>query len=56
MRNSGDAGNVFIFMTTGTQEEKWCNMILENLTSINPIYCSSVDQCISKLKRDDDRD
>ena len=45
-------GNVFIFCTIGTVEEKWFNKMLENI-NLNITYCQNVDDVIKKLKNND---
>tara|TARA_R110000803_G_scaffold71102_4_gene134177 strand:+ start:17294 stop:18448 length:1155 start_codon:yes stop_codon:yes gene_type:complete len=49
LRNNGEIGRVFIFVTFGTQEVKWYNMMFEDVESLNLNYCHDVDDCLSKL-------
>lgn len=50
LRKEGDKhGNVFIFVTQGTQEEVWFKKMFE-LDTDDIIYCNNVEDCISKLK------
>ena len=50
VRKDGDKeGNVFIFCTIGTVEEKWFNKMLENI-NLNITYCKDVEDCITKIK------
>tara|TARA_R110001592_G_scaffold124249_1_gene332979 strand:+ start:1478 stop:2626 length:1149 start_codon:yes stop_codon:yes gene_type:complete len=49
MRNNGEIGRVFIFVTYGTQEVKWYNMMFEGLEHLNIIECDGVEDCITKL-------
>lgn len=50
LRQNGEIGKVFIFVTFGTQEVKWYNAMFEETDSLNIINCSSVKDCVSKLK------
>jgi superfamily II DNA or RNA helicase len=45
----GKEGNVFIFCTIGTVEEKWFNKMIENI-NLNITYCKDVNDCINKIK------
>lgn len=49
LRNNGQIGKVFIFVTYGTQEVKWYNMMFEGLENLNIINCDGVEDCITKL-------
>jgi superfamily II DNA or RNA helicase len=49
LRNNGEIGRVFIFVTFGTQEVKWYNMMFEEVKNLNIIECKDVDECIIKL-------
>jgi superfamily II DNA or RNA helicase len=51
LRKDGDKiGNVFIFVTKGTQEEKWFNLMFQDDT-FNIIYCVNVEDCLLKMKK-----
>lgn len=50
MRNDGTLGNVYVFLTEDTQEEKWFQTMFEETDSLNMIYHNSVDECIKKIK------
>lgn len=41
-------GNVFIILTLGTQEVKWLDKAMSNITQYNIIRCNNVDQTIQK--------
>jgi superfamily II DNA or RNA helicase len=49
LRNNGEIGRVFIFVTTGTQETKWFQMMFEEVDNLNLIQCNNVEDCILKL-------
>jgi superfamily II DNA or RNA helicase len=49
LRNNGEVGRVFIFVTFGTQEQKWLDMMFENVDALNMVYCKDVNDCLSKL-------
>lgn len=48
LRGDKSVGNVIIFVTTGTQEEKWFQSMTEDLKA-DFIYCKSVKDVLSKL-------
>ena len=50
LRNDGTLGNVYIFLTEDTQEEKWFATMFESVTSLNMIYYNNVEECIKKIK------
>lgn len=50
MRNDGTLGNVYVFMTLNTQEEKWFQTMFEDADSLNMIYYNNVDDCVKKIK------
>lgn len=50
LRNNGEIGRVFIFVTFGTQETKWYDMMFADVDSLNLIQCSDINDCISKIK------
>jgi superfamily II DNA or RNA helicase len=50
MRNDGTLGNVYIFVTLATQEEKWFESMFEDASSLNLIYYNNVDECLKKIK------
>jgi superfamily II DNA or RNA helicase len=49
-RVSDSTGNVFIFVTTGTQEVKWSKKALQNITNYEEIHCKDIDECIEKYQ------
>jgi superfamily II DNA or RNA helicase len=49
-RNSDATGNVFIFLTIGTQEAKWFESSFKNITNYNMIYCNGIQDTIKKYK------
>jgi ERCC4-related helicase len=49
LRQNGEIGRVFIFVTFGTQESKWYDMMFEDTSSLNIINCNTVDDCLVKL-------
>lgn len=49
-RVSDQTGNVFIYMTIGTQETKWYKKAMENITNYEEIYCNGTEDCIKKYK------
>jgi superfamily II DNA or RNA helicase len=51
LRQNGTIGNVFIFVTTSTQEEVWFSKMFEKVNNLNLIYCSNVEDCLNKLKK-----
>jgi len=53
LRQNGKEGNVFILLTSGTQEEVWFNKMFENLENINRIYCPDVNYAIKKYKKNE---
>lgn len=44
-------GYVFIFKTIGTQEEKWFNLMMEDITDFEIISCSSVEDALIKYNK-----
>jgi len=50
LRQNGEIGRVFIFVTFGTQECKWYNMMFEDTSSLNIVNCNDVNDCLAKLK------
>jgi superfamily II DNA or RNA helicase len=50
LRQNGEIGRVFIFVTFGTQECKWFDMMFEDTSSLNIISSNNVTECIAKLK------
>ena len=50
MRNDGTLGNVYVFMTLNTQEEKWFQAMFEDADSLNMIYHNNVAECIKQIK------
>lgn len=49
-QNKGKVGNVFILVTENTQEEKWFNKMMENMTEYTIIPCENIDDCLTKYK------
>lgn len=49
-RVSDSVGNIFIYVTAGTQEVKWYKKAMENINNYEEIYCTSTDDCIQKYK------
>ena len=49
LRNDGSLGNIYVFLTENTQEEKWFETMFEEVDSLNMIYYNSVDECIKKI-------
>jgi superfamily II DNA or RNA helicase len=52
MRQDGTLGYAFIFVTEDTQEEKWYQKMLENITSFDIVDCDNVDDCLTQFKED----
>jgi superfamily II DNA or RNA helicase len=51
LRQNGDkVGNVFIILTTGTQEEVWFQKMMENMNDFTIINCDNIKDCIKKYK------
>jgi superfamily II DNA or RNA helicase len=50
-RVSDQTGNVFIYMTLGTQEAKWYKKAMENITNYEEIYCNGTEDCIKKYQK-----
>lgn len=44
-------GNVFIYMTIGTQEVKWYKKAMQNITNYEEIYCNGTEDCIKKYEQ-----
>jgi superfamily II DNA or RNA helicase len=54
LRQNGDKiGNVFIILTTGTQEEVWFQKMMENMNDFTIINCNNIDDCIKKYKENE---
>jgi len=49
LRQNGTIGNVFIFVTGGTQEEIWFSKMFEKVNNLNLIHCYDVQECLNKL-------
>ena len=49
LRQNGEVGRIFIFVTMNTQEEKWYKSMFEGMTGLNFIHCENIQDCISKL-------
>jgi len=48
LRNDKAVGNVIVFVTSGSQEEKWFASMTEEI-NVNFIYCKTVKELLSKL-------
>ena len=54
LRQNGDkVGNVFIILTTGTQEEVWFQKMMENMNDFTIINCNDINDCIKKYKENE---
>lgn len=54
LRQNGDkVGNVFIILTTGTQEEVWFQKMMENMNDFTIINCDNINDCIKKYKENE---
>lgn len=54
LRQNGDkVGNVFIILTTGTQEEVWFQKMMENMNDFTIINCNNINDCIKKYKENE---
>jgi len=54
LRQNGDKiGNVFIILTTGTQEEVWFQKMMENMNDFTIINCNNINDCIKKYKENE---
>lgn len=49
-RVTDSTGNIFIYVTIGTQEMKWYKKAMENINNYEEIHCYSTDDCIQKYK------
>lgn len=49
-RVTDKTGNIFIYVTRGTQEVKWYRKAMENINNYEEIQCYSTDDCITKYK------
>lgn len=49
-RNSDQTGNVFIFLTIGTQETKWFESAMGNIVNYQQIYCNGINDAIKKYQ------
>jgi superfamily II DNA or RNA helicase len=50
LRNDGTLGDVYIFLTMNTQEEKWFQAMFEDADSLNMIYYNNVKECLKAIK------
>lgn len=48
LRDNGLIGSIFVFVTFGTQEEKWFSKMFENMENLNIIDCYTIDECLTK--------
>ena len=54
LRQNGDkVGNVFIILTTGTQEEVWFQKMMENMNDFTIINCNDINDCLNKYKENE---
>jgi superfamily II DNA or RNA helicase len=49
-RVNNKTGNIFIYVTSGTQEIKWYRKAMENINNYEEIHCNSTDDCITKYR------
>jgi len=49
-RVTDSIGNVFIYVTAGTQEVKWYKTAMENINNYEEIHCANTEDCIYKYK------
>ncbi len=49
-RVTDSVGNIFIYVTAGTQEVKWYKKAMENINNYEEIHCHSTDDCIQKYR------
>ena len=50
LRQNGTTGQIFVFITEHTQEEKWAKSMFEGMEKLNFIDCYNLEECLSKLK------
>jgi superfamily II DNA or RNA helicase len=50
LRNDGTLGDVYIFLTLNTQEEKWFQDMFADTSSFNLIYYNNITECLKKVK------
>jgi ERCC4-related helicase len=50
LRQNGQIGRIFVFVTTNTQEEKWYKAMFEGMEMLNFIVCEGLDDCLTKMK------
>jgi len=51
LRQNGEVGRLFVFVTANTQEEKWHKSMFEGMEMLNFIQCTDLDDCLNKLKK-----
>ena len=49
LRQNGETGKIFVFVTENTQEKKWFDSMFEGMKKLNFIHCENVQECINKL-------
>ena len=49
LRQNGEVGQIFIFVTQNTQEEKWYKSMFDGMEQLNFINCENIQDCINKL-------
>jgi len=50
LRQNGQVGRLFVFVTSNTQEEKWCKSMFEGMEMLNFIHCADLNDCLNKLQ------
>jgi len=51
LRQNGQIGQIFVFVTINTQEEKWYRAMFEGMEKLNFISCDGLDDCLNKIKQ-----
>lgn len=49
-RVTDKTGNVFVYITLGSQEVKWYKKAMENISNYEEIYCNGTEDCIKKYQ------
>jgi superfamily II DNA or RNA helicase len=49
-RVSDKIGNIFIYVTLGTQEIKWYKKAMKEITNYEEIYCNGTEDCIKRFQ------
>jgi len=50
-RVTNSIGNIFIYVTAGTQEVKWYKKAMENINNYEEIHCNNTDDAIKKYQQ-----